>query len=107
MGKKRRLISAKAKFSAKHSNHPRMVLINKKVEPPVKVEDLKSILEVEKIIEVKEKNKEEPKTEIKATTTPTVAKPTKRKSSNKSTTPTKPALKKPKSSKKTSKKQTV
>jgi|TARA_R110000765_G_scaffold268742_3_gene367680 hypothetical protein len=29
MGKKRRLKSAKAKFNAKHSNHPRMKLLRK------------------------------------------------------------------------------
>jgi|TARA_Y100000296_G_C4950984_1_gene146209 hypothetical protein len=37
MGKKRRLKSAKRKFSAKHANHPRMQLINNStdVEPEV------------------------------------------------------------------------
>jgi len=34
MGKKRRLMSAKAKFAAKHSTHPRMVLLNNQTETP-------------------------------------------------------------------------
>ena len=34
MGKKRRLMSAKAKFATKHSTHPRMVLLNSQTEAP-------------------------------------------------------------------------
>jgi outer membrane biosynthesis protein TonB len=37
MGKKRRLKSAKAKFGAKHSNHPRMLLLNSVEAPEVEV----------------------------------------------------------------------
>ena len=32
MGKKRRLKSAKAKFRAKHSNHPRMIFLESSIE---------------------------------------------------------------------------
>jgi|ETNvirnome_2_300_1030623.scaffolds.fasta_scaffold49518_2 hypothetical protein len=38
MGKKRRLKSAKAKFRAKHSNHPRMQYINSAEKEEVKEE---------------------------------------------------------------------
>ena len=43
MGKKRRLNSAKAKFRAKHSNHPRMRLLMKKAETEVVEEETKVV----------------------------------------------------------------
>jgi len=52
MGKKRRLNSAKAKFAAKHANHPRAKLLSHMTTEPIKVEVSEKPLlpEVEEIV---------------------------------------------------------
>tara|TARA_Y100000296_G_C5163772_1_gene253378 strand:- start:1816 stop:2124 length:309 start_codon:yes stop_codon:yes gene_type:complete len=58
MGKKRRLKSAKAKFRAKHSNHPRMQHLNKETAPQIKMVEV--IPELEAVLK-EEKTETEPK----------------------------------------------
>ena len=95
MGKKRRLKSAKAKFKSKHSNHPRMQLLNttntnviaeEVVETPVEVTvaAVPAVLEEEKTVVVppaapiakpkaKTVRKRRPSRKAKKTTTKTAA----------------------------------
>ena len=65
MGKKRRLKSAKAKFSAKHANHPRMQNLNREdileVEAAAVVPEPEVVLQEEKV-EIKPKASPKPKT---------------------------------------------
>ena len=65
MGKKRRLKSAKAKFSAKHANHPRMQNLNREdileVEAAAVVPDPEVVVQEEKV-EIKPKPTPKPKT---------------------------------------------
>lgn len=53
MGKKRRLISAKSKFSGKHSSHPRMAALNRKTNLSVAAEDATPTVEtvIEPVLE--------------------------------------------------------
>ena len=64
MGKKRRLKSAKAKFSAKHANHPRMQNLNREdileVEAAAVVPDPEVVVQEEKV-EIKPKTTKKPK----------------------------------------------
>ena len=71
MGKKRRLKSAKAKFGAKHANHPRMAMLNK-----LALEDVSEKVETTPITEQETKTIEIPKVtppqvELKKPTRPT------------------------------------
>jgi len=65
MGKKRRLKSAKAKFGAKHSNHPRMLHLNgdevPEVEEVLPEPEPEVVLQEEKV-EIKPKPTPKPKT---------------------------------------------
>ena len=65
MGKKRRLKSAKAKFSAKHANHPRMQNLNREdileVEAAAVVPEPEVVLQEEKV-EINPKASPKPKT---------------------------------------------
>ena len=100
MGKKRRLNSAKAKFRAKHSNHPRMRLLMKD-EKNTTIEEETPVVETtltpaEEIPEVKVAPKAvvtptltkalEPKTPTLKTTTPKVTKAKKTTTTRKKTT---------------------
>jgi len=83
MGKKRRLKSAKMKFEAKHSNHPRMMLLedNKpEVEEPKAPPQPEVVLREEKI-EAKPKSIPKPK----AVKKPKAAKKPKRPTTKKTT----------------------
>jgi|1_EtaG_2_1085319.scaffolds.fasta_scaffold18734_3 hypothetical protein len=57
MGKKRRLKSAKAKFGAKHSNHPRMQHLNDEKTEEVVDTPPAVVLQEEEKVEVKPKAK--------------------------------------------------
>jgi len=65
MGKKRRMRSAKAKFDAKHSSHPRMLRLNDdevfEVEAPAAAPEPEVVLQEEKV-EIKPKASPKPKT---------------------------------------------
>ena len=71
MGKKRRLKSSKAKFGVKHSNHPRMVLLDKLASESVseKVETTPITEQETKTIEIPKEAK--PQVELKKPTRPT------------------------------------
>ena len=114
MGKKRRLKSAKAKFAAKHANHPRAKLLLHMTTEPIKVEVSEKPLlpEVEEIVPVVSLTPKTVAPTIKATvkapttTTKTAPKTTKPKKtakktttrSRKTTNPTKPRAKSKKES---------
>ena len=80
MGKKRRLKSAKAKFGAKHSNHPRMLHLNgdeaPEVEEVLPEPEPEVVLQEEKV-EIKPKPLPKPKT-VKNPRRPTRKKATKK-----------------------------
>ncbi len=65
MGKKRRMKSAKTKFGAKHSNHPRMLHLNGDEVPEVEVappEPEPEVVLQEEKVEIKPKASPKPKT---------------------------------------------
>ena len=84
MGKKRRLKSAKAKFRAKHSNHPRMQHLNKETAPQIKMVEV--IPELEAVLK-EEKTETEPKIKEKVEVgpKPKATKKTRRSSRKKAT----------------------
>jgi len=71
MGKKRRLNSAKAKFSAKHKNHPRVRLLAKRAEEAAPLETAEEIKLIETPVEVEKSTADvvlkakEPKSPVK------------------------------------------
>ena len=72
MGKKRRLISAKAKFGAKHANHPRMQNLNREDILEVEAATVFPAPEVavqEEKVEIKPKTTKKPKRSPRKKTT--------------------------------------
>jgi hypothetical protein len=97
MGKKRRLRSAKVKFAAKHSHHPRTRFLAQRAQEPEVVEEVKVAevpLETEKLTPEVILKEEAPKPSAKVTATPPTAKKTTTPRKKKATTPRKRATKK-------------
>jgi hypothetical protein len=68
MGKKRRLISSRAKFGLKHANHPRMVLLKSREETTEVIEEAPAPVEETKVAAAAEEV--QPIVEEKAVTKP-------------------------------------
>ena len=103
MGKKRRLNSAKAKFAAKHANHPRVKLLAHMTTEPIEVEASESppLPEVEEIVPVVSLTPKTVETTTKATSKKAPTKKTAKKTtarSRKTTNTTKPRAKSKKES---------
>ena len=103
MGKKRRLNSAKAKFAAKHANHPRAKLLAHTTTEPIKVEVSEKPLlsEVEEIVPVVSLTPKTVETPTKAPPKTTKPKKTTKKTTTrprKTTNTTKPRAKSKKES---------
>tara|TARA_R110000824_G_scaffold122222_4_gene279086 strand:- start:8625 stop:8948 length:324 start_codon:yes stop_codon:yes gene_type:complete len=82
MGKKRRLKSAKTKFKAKHSHHPRTRLLAQRAQEPSEPEVVEEIKvaapppEVEKLTPEIALKQEKPKPPVKASHSPSKVKKT-------------------------------